>query len=348
MKMDTILSLKELDLKEELRVHLEKTYEEVVCEDGFLYAKGTVPVLLVAHLDTVHKTPAPPLCYSENKRFIMSPHGVGGDDRCGVYMILQIVKELKCHIVFCEQEEVGCVGAKKFTKSKIKPEVNYIIEFDRKGYDDAVYYDCGNKDFESLVTSFGFKTQSGSCSDISHIAPYLDRAAVNISSGYLNPHCLYEFIDMKYVEQNAETILDLIRKNQDKTFLYEEKKYNWSKWNNTSTYTNRNVTTKYEKKTETKAEKNQNTGLKKGNYIITKFLMPLERDLFWIHGSDYEEVNLGEYWIDFALNVFIEIDGITSPIKNISIYTRDSFSPPEFVAKFAKLCNVNYDESYFS
>ena len=46
----------------------------------------------------------------------MSPQGIGGDDRCGVWMILQILRTANCHVLFCEDEEVGCVGAKKFTK----------------------------------------------------------------------------------------------------------------------------------------------------------------------------------------------------------------------------------------
>ena len=54
---------------------------------GFLYAEGTVPVLLVAHLDTVHRTQPETICYSADGTVMMSPQGIGGDDRAGVYMI---------------------------------------------------------------------------------------------------------------------------------------------------------------------------------------------------------------------------------------------------------------------
>ena len=232
MKIEEILSLDEMPLKEALKEHLSKTYEKLIDSDGFLYCEGTTPVLLVAHLDTVHKNLAPPLCFSKSGRYIMSPHGVGGDDRCGVYMILQIIKELKCHVVFCEQEETGCVGAKKFCKSEIEPDVNYIIEFDRKGYDDAVYYDCENKAFEDFISTAGFKTQWGSCSDISYIAPYLNVAAVNLSSGYIDPHQLHEVIDMEYVEKNAKLALELIKSNSNTKYAYEKKKPKYTAYTN--------------------------------------------------------------------------------------------------------------------
>ena len=73
----------------------------------------------------------------------------------------------KCHVLFCEDEEVGCVGAKKFTRGSLRPQVNYIVELDRRGSNDAVFYRCDNPEFEDFITSFGFETAGGSRSDIS-------------------------------------------------------------------------------------------------------------------------------------------------------------------------------------
>ena len=42
-------------LKKYLKDKLKAVYDKVICEDGFLYAKGNIPILLTAHLDTVHK-----------------------------------------------------------------------------------------------------------------------------------------------------------------------------------------------------------------------------------------------------------------------------------------------------
>ena len=82
-------------------------------------------------------------------------------------MILLLMRKLRCHILFCEEEEVGGVGARKFTQSKLRPEVNYIVELDRRGTNDAVFYSCDNPDFTEFVCSFGFEENYGSFSDIS-------------------------------------------------------------------------------------------------------------------------------------------------------------------------------------
>lgn len=160
-------------------------------------AEGTIPVLLVAHMDTVHRQPVEQICYSADGAVAMSPQGIGGDDRCGVWMILQILRTTNCHVLFCEDEEVGCIGAKKFTGGSLRPQVNYIVELDRQGNNDAVFYRCDNPEFEDFVTSFGFETAGGSCSDISYIAPYLETAAVNISCGYYCEHQRHEYIHLE-------------------------------------------------------------------------------------------------------------------------------------------------------
>lgn len=129
---ESILKMTQGELKEYLAQQLREYGYEPVCKNGFLYAEGTVPVLLVAHLDTVHTHQPDIICRSEDGRYLMSPYGIGGDDRAGVYMILLLMRECRCHILFCEEEEIGGVGAKKFAKSKLRPEVNYIVELDRR------------------------------------------------------------------------------------------------------------------------------------------------------------------------------------------------------------------------
>ena len=98
---EEILRMRQKELKHYLSGYLKKAGYSVINKKGFLYAKGEVPVLLVAHLDTVHQEKPSIICRSEDGRYIMSPQGIGGDDRCGVYMILQILNEVRCHVLFC-------------------------------------------------------------------------------------------------------------------------------------------------------------------------------------------------------------------------------------------------------
>ena len=183
--------------------------------DGFLYKKGTVPIMLVAHMDTVHKTPPKTIIDKDGK--ISSPEGIGGDDRCGIYMITEILKKHDCYVVFTENEEVGGIGAKKFAKSDIcknlKGKINYIIELDRRGSEDAVFYDCGNEDFIDFVTEKYFKEAWGTYSDIVEIAPAMDCAAVNISCGYYKAHTTNEYVVIKEMNRNIREVCKLISRS---------------------------------------------------------------------------------------------------------------------------------------
>ena len=141
----------------------------------------------------------------------------------------------------CEDAEVGCVGAKKFTRGSLRPQVNYIVELDRRGSNDAVFYRCDNPEFEGFVTSFGFETASGSCSDISYIAPYLETAAVNISCGYYCEHQRHEYICLEEMELNAARVAQMVTQ-QTEHFEYREQQdsffggrvYQYSMWDTAS------------------------------------------------------------------------------------------------------------------
>lgn len=220
---DEILRMRQKELKHYLAGYLKKMGYDVIRQKGFLYAEGTVPVLLVAHLDTVHQEKPSIICRSEDGRYMMSPQGIGGDDRCGVYMILQILNEVRCHVLFCEDEETGGRGARAFAGSGITVDVNYIVEMDRRGNNDAVFYDCDNPKFADFVCAFGFKEAMGSFSDISVVAPYLKTAAVNISAGYYNEHRLHEVIDSFALQNNIERITRMVQTQTEK-FPYMKRK----------------------------------------------------------------------------------------------------------------------------
>ena len=220
-----ILKKTQPELKKYVAKELKKHYKDITIEDGFVFAQGTFPVLLVAHLDTVHETTPKIIMVASHKNVISSPEGIGGDDRCGVYMILEVIKKYNCSVLFCEDEEIGGKGADKFTKSKIAQglDFNYIIEFDRKGNNDAVFYDCDNAEFEQFITEKFYKTQYGTFSDISIIAPYLGVAAVNLSCGYYNAHTKSEYIVISEMEASIKATCDILASTTDENkYIYIE------------------------------------------------------------------------------------------------------------------------------
>ena len=64
-----------------------------VCKNSYILVRGEAPIMLVAHLDTVHKTPVKHICKTQNGGILMSPQGIGGDDRCGVYALVTVYEQ---------------------------------------------------------------------------------------------------------------------------------------------------------------------------------------------------------------------------------------------------------------
>ena len=215
--------------QEQLFEFLSEKYKEiaVVKKKEFIYVPGEAPVLLVAHLDTVHREKVKVICYSRSGNILMSPQGIGGDDRCGVYALMKLYETatVKPHMVFTCDEETGGYGAESFAlymgeeieKTNINP-FKLIVEIDRKGNKDAVYYDCDNKEFETYINSKGFITDFGTFTDISLIAPVVGIAGVNLSSGYYNAHTQYEYIDRKDLYSTIHKVESIIKDSIKKDF----------------------------------------------------------------------------------------------------------------------------------
>ena len=193
----------------------------------FLLVKGTAPVLLVAHLDTVHKDPVKTICRSDDGNILMSPEGIGGDDRCGVYALETVYEksEEKPWILFTCDEEIGGFGAEDFAlnfKNEELPEalktIKLIVEIDRKGANDAVYYSCDCPELETYMETKGFQTAQGSFSDISIIAPVMGIAAVNLSSGYYNAHTQHEYINREELNSVIQRTIEIVAEATQETF----------------------------------------------------------------------------------------------------------------------------------
>ena len=205
------------EMKEYLFKKLSKAYPKVEKGNGYIFAQGEVPILLVAHMDTVHKEKPVKFVYDKGK--VSSPQGLGADDRAGIYMILEIIKKHNCSVLFCEDEEIGCVGAKKFvTNAPFVTELkfNYLIELDRKGSNDAVFYDCDNKEFKDFILADeDWKLAYGSFTDICTLAPVLGCAAVNLSCGYYNAHTLNEYLVMGENDKIIKNVCKLIERTKE-------------------------------------------------------------------------------------------------------------------------------------
>ena len=223
-----ILKRTQPELKELVKAYLNRNGYSIVEGDGFLYGKGDIPILLVAHLDTVHEKLPSDIYYDKNKDTIWAKEGIGGDDRCGVYIILSILASgYKPYVVFTEDEEIGCVGARKFVDTIVPPNIKFIVEIDRRGHEDCVFYDCDNKEFHKYIQKFGFKKNFGSYSDICVISDAWNIASVNLSSGYYFEHTNDEYICLSDVKRTAQRVAKILEDdiNNKEYFDYQKRIY---------------------------------------------------------------------------------------------------------------------------
>ena len=225
---ETIIRMSQKELKKYVAKKLKETHNDITVGDGYVYAPGSFPVLLVAHMDTVHKELPKQIYYDKDTDAVFSPQGIGGDDRCGVYMIFEVLKKFNCSVLFTEDEEIGGVGAEKFLNTKLARtlDFNYIIEFDRQGKNDAVFYECDNPEFEEFITKEFYKTAYGTFSDISYLAPFLGCAAVNLSCGYYKAHTTSEYVVLKEMEDSILAACAILeRTTEADNFVYVEADY---------------------------------------------------------------------------------------------------------------------------
>lgn len=220
--MESLVNVDQKTLQNVLYKFLKQYYESVEDEGDFLLAKGDIPIALVAHMDTVFPRPAQELYYDRKKNVMWSPTGMGADDRAGVFAILQIIRAgYKPHVIFTTDEEIGCIGAEVLSYMPNPFEdLRYMIQLDRRGANDCVFYDCDNPDFEKYIENFGFVTAYGSFSDISTICPEWGVAGVNLSVGYRDEHSTSEVLFVGQMLDTIEKVKKMLSEKDIPQFQY--------------------------------------------------------------------------------------------------------------------------------
>ena len=157
--IEQFFQLKQESLLKVMSKYLKTKYKEVYFTPDYIVAVGDIPIAVVAHLDTVFTSPPENIFYDRVKNVMWSPEGMGADDRAGVYAIVQLIKQgLRPTVIFTTDEERGALGAEKLVKdySEAITELKYIIQLDRRGSNDCVFYDCENPAFEEYIETFDY------------------------------------------------------------------------------------------------------------------------------------------------------------------------------------------------
>ena len=220
------------ELHKTLGVYLKSKYSNVIIEKEYIVAVGDIPIALVAHLDTVFGSGVVDLYYDQRKGMMWSPQGLGADDRAGLFAILQIVQSgLRPSVILTTDEERGGLGAQKLAKRECPiPFLRYMIQLDRRGNNDCVFYDCYCPSFIEYVESFGFLEKEGSYSDISFLMPAWQVCGVNLSVGYEDEHSYTEHLDVNALFRTIKLVTNMLTQEKIPHFPYKEAKNALTDW----------------------------------------------------------------------------------------------------------------------
>ena len=230
---------------EHLNVYATKTTGEV--PDDFIYP------CVISHTDTVHrldkinvKEEMLPNAHNELKLSLKAyndegkPTGIGGDDKCGVYACLELLKELpNLKAAFFVSEETGCHGS-KMADERFFSNVGYAIQFDAPENWMVTETCFGAKLFEReseffekcdkiLTESMNDKRQYmvHPYTDVYALKTKFDFACINFSIGYYRYHTPNEYVVV-------EDTYNGIKMGKDMIESLGYKKYNHNKQTSTS------------------------------------------------------------------------------------------------------------------
>lgn len=188
-------------------------YTNIISKSNYIMAIGTVPIALVAHMDTVFPQSVVEMYYDRQQNVMWSPDGAGFDDRAGIFAIIKLIQRgFRPTVIFTLGEEIGGLGASELVKDYPNGlmKLKYVIELDRQGKDDCVFYRCKNAEFANYIASFGFKKQPGTFTDISIICPAWGVAGVNLSIGYEYEHSYSELLHIDWMLATIKKVTAMI------------------------------------------------------------------------------------------------------------------------------------------
>ena len=217
---------------------------EVVYDNGNMYVtKGTGPYpCIVSHTDTVHKIiPQEDYTIIANDEFAigfnkakMEPTGCGGDDKVGIYICLQLLRDMdNIKVAFFRDEEVGCNGSYDANVNFFN-DVRFVLQCDRRGNSDFVNEIYGvqlqsnrfKKQSAKIIRKYGYKPASGMLTDVYALAQIgVNVSVANMSCGYYNPHSDDETICFADVSNCLAMCYDLMIQMTDVYAIKREKVY---------------------------------------------------------------------------------------------------------------------------
>jgi len=211
---------------------------------------------VVSHMDTVHRTHVSlienkeRLIIKENDGNLTAFHptteiqtGIGGDDKCGVFVCLELFNKVdKLKGAFFVEEEIGMKGSKESDDSFFD-NVGYAIQFDAPSSNWITEVCWGVNLFDSefkekikdnLNESGYTKFSYDPFTDVNQLASKYDFNCLNLGCGYYKQHTNQEYVVISEVESSLNagekliSHLGLVKYVHNKKVIKESYSYNYS------------------------------------------------------------------------------------------------------------------------
>ena len=203
---------------------------------NILVTKGrakTYPCV-VSHMDTVHSFVPNFNVFQDidDKDTLFALNGkervgVGGDDKCGVFAclyLLRIIPQIK--VVFFSREEKGCAGSRAINK-EFFADCRYLIQLDRRNSRDFIQTYWGKKtvshDFSSEIglikKKYKYKNAIGTVTDVMRL--WDDRvgiSCINLSCGYYQPHTNWEYVSIRGLWRSVKFAEEIVKYMKPKRY----------------------------------------------------------------------------------------------------------------------------------
>lgn len=214
---------------------------------GNMYiVKGVADIYpcVVAHVDQVHKYCADFNVIKTGDVFLaFDPTagrqvGVGGDDKCGIYLTIRALQDFPaCKVVLFKNEEVGCKGSAACNIDFFS-DVSFIIQGDRKHNEhDCINHTNGvqttSSAFEAsakhILAAHGYSFAKGSCTDIGElVCRDVGCCTMNLACGYFGAHTASEIVRVSLLAKCEEFMFAMFHELGHTRWEHKAEKWSYS------------------------------------------------------------------------------------------------------------------------
>lgn len=180
--------------------------------------------------------------------------GIGGDDKCGVYVCLEMFERFDVlKGAFFVEEEIGMLGSKQ-ADDKFFENVGYAIQFDAPSSNwisevcsgVKLFDEDFKKEIKGTLNECGYtKFSVDPFTDVNQLASKYDFNCLNLGCGYYRQHTTSEYVVVEEVSDSIKAGYELItklgikkytHKKVEKKTLVNETNYSYVSYNDSEDY----------------------------------------------------------------------------------------------------------------